>query len=104
MPGLNDSEERPLVLFVTAGQITDYFGAQALIGSIPKVDWLLRDRSNDADWFPAALKDKGVRASILGCKQRKTPVKYDKVQVQTQQQDRDYLRQAQGLEARRYPL
>lgn len=39
---------------------------------------MLGDRGYDADWFRDALKDKGKRACILGRKQRKTPVKYDK--------------------------
>ena len=36
-----DSEGRPLNLFVTAGQVSDYIGARALLSSIPNVDWLL---------------------------------------------------------------
>jgi hypothetical protein len=26
---------------VTAGQVSDYIGARALVSSLPKVDWLL---------------------------------------------------------------
>lgn len=73
-----DSQGRPLNLFVTAGQVSDYIGARALLSSLPKVEWLLGDRGYDADWFRDALKDKGIRACIPGRKQRKTPVKYDK--------------------------
>ena len=73
-----DSQGRPLDLFVTAGQVSDYIGARALLGGLPKIDWLLGDRGYDADWFREALKDKGIRACIPGRKQRKTPVKYDK--------------------------
>ena len=73
-----DSEGRPLNLFVTAGQVSDYIGARALLSSIPNVDWLLGDRGYDADWFRDALKNKGIRACIPGRKQRKMPVKYDK--------------------------
>jgi transposase len=73
-----DSQGRPLDLFVTAGQVSDYIGARALLNSMPNVDWLLRDRGYDADWFRDALKDKGIRACIPGRKQRKTLVKYDK--------------------------
>ncbi len=73
-----DSQGRPLDLFVTAGQVSDYIGARALLSSLPKVDWLLGDRGYDADWFREALKDKGISACIAGRKQRKTPVKYDK--------------------------
>jgi transposase len=73
-----DSQGRPLNLFVTAGQVSDYIGARALVSSLPKVDWLLGDRGYDADWFREALKDKGISACIPGRKQRKRPVKYDK--------------------------
>ncbi|WP_323008237.1 IS5 family transposase [Paracoccus sp. (in: a-proteobacteria)] len=73
-----DSQGRPLNLFVTAGQVSDYIGARALLSSLPNVDWLLGDRGYDADWFREALKDKGIRACIPGRKQRKKTVKYDK--------------------------
>lgn len=73
-----DSQGRPLDLFVTAGQVSDYIGARAMLGSLSKVDLLLGDRGYDADWFREALKDKGIRARIPGRKQRKTTVKYDK--------------------------
>ena len=65
-----DSKERPLNLFVTAGQVSDYIGAKALLSSLPDVDWLLGDRGYDADWFREALKDKGIRPCIPGRKQR----------------------------------
>ena len=68
-----DSEGRPLNLFVTAGQVSDYIGARAFLSSLPNVDWLLGDRGYDADWFREALKDKGIRACIPGRKQREKP-------------------------------
>ena len=71
-----DSQGRPLNLFVTAGQVSDDIGARALRGDLPDVDWLLRDRGYDADWFREALQDKGIRACIPGREQRKKPVKY----------------------------
>jgi hypothetical protein len=39
-----DSQGRPLNLIVTAGQVSDYIGARALLSSLPDVDWLLGDR------------------------------------------------------------
>ena len=73
-----DSQGRPLDLFITAGQVSDYIGARAPLGSLPNVKWLLGDRGHDADWLREALQDKGIRVCIPGRKQRKTPVKYDK--------------------------
>ena len=52
-----DSEGRLLNLFVTAGQVSDYIGARALLSSLPDVDWLLGGCGYDADWFREALKD-----------------------------------------------
>ncbi len=73
-----DSRGRPLNLFVTAGQVSDYIGARTLISSLPNVEWLLGDRGYDADWIRETLKDKGIRACIPCRKQRKTAVRYDK--------------------------
>lgn len=73
-----DSQRRPLNPFVTAGQVSDYLGARALLSSVPDVDCLLGDRGYDADWFREALQDKGIRACIPGRKQRTKPVRYDK--------------------------
>ncbi|CUH44491.1 Transposase [Ruegeria atlantica] len=73
-----DSQGRPLDLFVTAGQVSDYIGARAMLSNLPRADWLLGDRGYDADWFREALKDKGIRPCISGRKQRKKAVKYDK--------------------------
>lgn len=38
-----NSEGRLLNLFATAGQVSDYIGARALLISLPDVDWLLGD-------------------------------------------------------------
>jgi transposase len=73
-----DSQARPLDLFVTAGQVSDYIGARALLGGLPKVAWLLGDRGYDTDWFRGALKEKGIRSCIPGRKQLKKTEKYDK--------------------------
>ena len=73
-----DSQGRPLSLFITAGQVSDYIGARAMLSSLPRVDWLLGDRGYDADWFREGLEDKGIHACIPGRKQRKAAVKYDK--------------------------
>ncbi len=55
-----DSYGRPLNLFVTAGQVSDYIGARALLSGLSDVEWLLGDRGYDADWFREALNDKGI--------------------------------------------
>jgi transposase len=61
---VTDADGRPIRFFMTAGQVNDYFGAAALLSSLPKAEWLLADRGYDADRFREALKDKGIRPCI----------------------------------------
>ena len=63
---VTDAEGRPIRFFMTAGQVSDYTGAAALLGSLPKAEWLLADRGHDADWFRDALQDKGIKPCIPG--------------------------------------
>ena len=35
---------------MTAGQVSDYTGAAALLDGLPKAQWLRGDRGYDADW------------------------------------------------------
>lgn len=63
---VTDTQGRPIRLNVTAGRISDYTGAAALIEALPKVDWLLADRGYDADWFRKRLEDKEIKPCIRG--------------------------------------
>ena len=58
---VTNADGRPIRFFMTTDQVSDYTGAAALLGSLPKAEWLLADRGYDADWFREALKDKGIR-------------------------------------------
>ena len=75
---VTDANGRPISLFMTAGQVSDYTGAAAMLDSLPRVQWLLGDRGYDADWFRDALQTKGVTPCIPGRKSRTHPVRYDK--------------------------
>ncbi|WP_341872776.1 MULTISPECIES: IS5 family transposase [Paracoccus] len=75
---VTDAKGRPLKSFMTAGQVSDYIGAAALLGSLPGAEWLIADRGYDADWFREALKDKGMKPCIPGRKSRGKAVRYDK--------------------------
>ena len=66
---ITDADGRPIGFFMTAGQVSDYTGAAALLGGLPSAEWLLADRGYDVDWFRNALKDKGITPCI-----RKRPV------------------------------
>ena len=73
-----DAEGRPIRFFLSAGQVSDYTGALALLSSLPKADWLLADKGYDADWFREALQDRDIRPCIPGRSSRDKPVKHDK--------------------------
>ncbi len=75
---VTDAAGRPIRFFMTAGQVSDYTGARALVSSLPSVDWLLGDRGYDADWVREALTEKGIIPCIPGRKSRGKPVKHDK--------------------------
>ena len=75
---VSDANGRPLSFFMTAGQVSDYTGAAALLDDLPKAQWLLGDRGYDADWFRDALQAKGIQPCIPGRKSRIEPVRYDK--------------------------
>lgn len=75
---VTDANGRPIRFFMTAGQVSDYTGAKALVSSQPAADWLLGDRGYDADWFREALIDKEITPCIPERKSRDKPIKYDK--------------------------
>ena len=75
---VTDAKGRPIRFFISAGQVSDYNGAAALLDSLPKADWFLADRGYDADWLREALEDKGISACIPGRKSREKTVQYDK--------------------------
>nr|WP_306003061.1 IS5 family transposase [Brevundimonas sp. C43] len=75
---VTDANGRPISLFMTAGQVSDYIGAAALLDSLPRAQWLLGDRGYDADWFRDALQAKGIMPCIPGRKTRTEPIRYDK--------------------------
>ncbi|MBS1051185.1 IS5 family transposase [Gluconobacter japonicus] len=75
---VTDQNGRPLSFFMTAGQISNYTGAAALLESLPMAQWMLADRGYDADWFRDALEEKGIRPCIPGRKSCGKPIRYDK--------------------------
>src|SRR3546814_10315547 len=75
---VSDANGRPISFFLTAGPVSDYTGAAALLDSLPNAQWMLADRGYDADWFRDALQEKGITPCIPGRKIRNTTVKYDK--------------------------
>ena len=56
---VTDANNRPLSFFMTAGQVSDYTGAAALLDDLPKAQWLLGDRGYDAGWVQGCLAGQG---------------------------------------------
>ena len=75
---VTDAVGRPIRFFMTAGQVSDYTGARALVSSLPAAEWLLGDRGYDADWFREDLENMGITPCIPGRKSRDKVIKYDK--------------------------
>ncbi len=63
---------------MTAGQVSDYTGAAALLGRLPAAEWIIADWGYGADRFREALKNKGIRPCIPGRTSRGKVVRYDK--------------------------
>jgi len=73
-----DGMGRPVALFLSEGQMSDYKGAKALLDQIPCAKYLLADRGYDANWFRDALRNKGIEPCIPPKKNRKIQYEYDK--------------------------
>ena len=65
-------------MLLTAGQVSDYKGAAALLPDLPQAKKLLADRGYDADWFRQALIQRGIVPCIPPRRNRKTLLPYDK--------------------------
>lgn len=75
---MTDAKGRPIRMFLTAGQTSDYIGARALMSSLPSAANLLADRGYDADWFRSGLLGRGIKPCIPSRKRRKVPIPHDK--------------------------
>ena len=89
---VTDARGRPISFFMTAGQVSDYTGASALLDGLPKADWLLGDRGYDADWFRDALEEKGITPLHPGSQVPEQARQIRQAPIQKPQQDRDHVR------------
>jgi transposase len=72
-----DGHGRPLIMLLSEGQMSDYKGAALMIDAFPMAKTLLGDWGYDADWFRAALADRGIAACIPSKANRKAPIPHD---------------------------
>jgi transposase len=64
-------------MFLSAGQISDYIGARALLPTIPQAEVLLADRGYDADRFRNGLIELGISPCIPSRLSRKVQIQHD---------------------------
>ena len=74
---VSDAKGRPIRMFLSAGQTSDYIGARALLASIPQAGVLLADRGYDADWFRNALIEREISPCIPSRKNRHIQIPHD---------------------------
>lgn len=74
-----DGNGKPVRLLLTAGQVSDYKGAAALLHTLPDAREMLGDRGYDADWFRYGLKQRGITPCIPPKKNRKAFTHYDAI-------------------------
>jgi transposase len=66
-------------MLLSEGQMSDYKGAALMIDAFPKAKALLGDRGYDANWFRAALAERGIAACIPSKINRKELIPHDTV-------------------------
>ena len=79
---VSDAQGRPIRMYLSAGQTSDYMGAAALLSSLPKGKTLLADRGYDANWFRNALINRGIQPCIPSSKNRLVQIPHDTVLYQ----------------------
>lgn len=76
---VTDTLGRLLRMFLTAGQRSDYVGAQALLSNLPGAKHMLADLGYDADWYRIAPENKGITPCIPSRKSLKFPILHDEI-------------------------
>jgi len=75
---VTDGDGRPVILELTAGNVSDYKGADMVLGQLPRSKVLSGDKGYDSLAFREALKDRGIEPCIPPRKNRKIQSGYDK--------------------------
>ena len=65
-------------MLLSEGQMSDFKGAALMLPAVPKARELLGDKGYDADWFRAALADRGIQPCIPSKSNRKVQIPYDR--------------------------
>jgi transposase len=65
-------------MYLTAGQVSDFKGAEQLVNDLPTANVMLGDKGYDADWFRESLQGKNITPCIPPRKNRKRTIEYGK--------------------------
>ena len=63
---------------LSEGQMSDYKGAALMLDDLPPAKELLADKGYDANWFRAALSERGIAPCTPPKANRKVQISYDK--------------------------
>ena len=64
------------MLLLTAGQVSDYCGVDAMLPALPDADVMIADKGYDSDRLRKALAKRRIKSCIPGRANRKEPVVY----------------------------
>ena len=73
-----DQSGRPIILKLSAGQVSDHKGAAMVLEELPAASHLIADRGYDSARSRPAPTAKGIEPCIPSSRSRKTPFPYDK--------------------------
>jgi len=59
-----NQDGKPLVMALTAGQVSDHLGAKIMYPNLPSARILIGDKGYDSDEYRAALQAKGIKTCI----------------------------------------
>ena len=74
-----NGEGKPVALYLTAGQVSDYKGAKVLLPILPQSEYLIADKGYDADWLRDELAENNIEPCIPPRKNRIEDIQYDKI-------------------------
>ena len=72
-----DGDGKPVILLLTAGQVSDYCEADTVLDALPEADVLIADKGYDSNRLRKALAERGIKSCIQGRANRKEPIIYD---------------------------
>ena len=80
---LSDTLGRPIILKVTAGNVSDISMAEALLAEVDDCRYVLADKGYDSDKLRSVIRDKGAKPVIPGRKSRKRKIRFDKTRYKS---------------------